>query len=448
MAELSDDIRSLIQGGINPVTFEEISAHHRGPRSPRRRTVARVASVIVLVAVAVPVILAVSSAHSTTTHKATGQARHRVISALDTTIASGSFNITFSQQPLTSTTYTTTSTSPCTDGGKQAVSEVGGARISKGQSGSVEGGAASSNGSANSTSVGSADGELCGETFNESPGLAIEGQGTIDTNPFAMVVSTQIPNLGSITLRDNGTDVWELGGGNYGLAPDMNVSGPGSSLPGFAGLVEGTLGARQGALDMMVLANPTGYLELDENAITNANPIGTDTVDGTPVTVYQVTLDPDQEATVSGTNSTESQAIADALAVLKAQGYTGTTVKVAIDAAGYIRQTVSTAMFSDGASQTGETTFSNFGCAGTVLMPGQSGPATPPSGCVSPDTTTTTSPTPTTTAPLGGSSATSTLPAITTPPAGSATTSTIPTTTLPPGDTPTTVTTPTTLPRG
>ena len=76
---------------------------------------------------------------------------------------------------------------------------------------------------------------------------------------------------------------------------------PGQSLPGFAGLVEGTLGSRQGALDMMVLANPTGYLELDENAITNAAQVGTDTVDGVPVTVYQVTLDPAQEATVSGT---------------------------------------------------------------------------------------------------------------------------------------------------
>jgi hypothetical protein len=261
---------------------------------------------------------------------------------------------------------------------------------------------------------------LCGETFNESDGLAIAGQGTIDTNPFAMVVNTQVPTLGSITLRDNGTDVWELGGGNYGLAPDMSDTGPGSSLPGFASLVEGTLGARQGALDMMVLANPTGYLELDENAITNADPIGRDTVDGTPVEVYEVTLDPAQEATVSGTNATESKAIEDALEVLKVQGYTGTKVKIAIDSAGYIRQTVTTANFADGSSQTGETTFSDFGCAGTVLMPGQQGATSPPAGCVPAD---------------GTASTSATVPPDTTPPS-------IPTTT--PATTP--LTTPATIP--
>ena len=224
-----------------------------------------------------------------------------------------------------------------------------------------------------------------------SDGLAISGQGTIDTNPFAMVVNTQVPGLGQVTLRDDGTNVWEdLGGGDYGLSPGPGDDGPGSSLPDFSGLVEGTLGARQGALDMMVLANPTGYLELDENAITTADPLGTGTVDGVPVTVYQVSLDPAQEATVSGTNTSESTAIEDALEALKAEGYTGTTVKISIDAAGYIRQTVSTANFSDGASQTGETTFSDFGCAGTVLMPGQQGATSPPTGCVSADGTTTT----------------------------------------------------------
>jgi hypothetical protein len=74
------------------------------------------------------------------------------------------------------------------------------------------------------------------------------------------------------------------------------------------------------------------------------------------------------------------------LALLQQQGYTGTSVKVSIDDAGYIRQTVSVASFSDGATQTTDVTFSNFGCAGKVLMPGQQGATAPPSGCVSPDT--------------------------------------------------------------
>jgi hypothetical protein len=140
---------------------------------------------------------------------------------------------------------------------------------------------------------------------------------------------------------------------------------------------------------MMVLANPDGYLELDENAISNADQVGTDTVDGVPVTVYEVTLDPDQESTVTGANAYETEAIQSALATLKHEGYTGTSVKISVDADGYIRRTVSTASFADGSTQTSDTTFSNFGCAGTVLMPGQSGSSSPPAGCVSPDTSTT-----------------------------------------------------------
>jgi len=354
MAELSDDIRALVQRGIAPVTFEEISGRRRRPWPPRRRTVARVASVAVLVAVAVPLVLAVSHARSTTT-AGHGQARHRVIAALDATIASGSFDMTFDQQPVTApTTPNATTTLPCS---------------------SVP---------ASSPSATQEPGWVCSYT-DQQPGLAIAGQGTIDTDPFAMVATSAVPGLGTITARDNGTDVWELGGGNYGLSPGSHDSGPGALLSGFGNLVEGTLGPRQGALDMMGLASPTGYLELDQSSITSADQIGTGTVDGVPVTVYQVTLDIAQDASVPGTNAVQNTAIADAIGVLKAQGYTETTVQVSIDAGGYVRRTVSTAAFSDGATQTSETTFSDFGCAGTVLMPGQQGTTSPPAGCVSPD---------------------------------------------------------------
>jgi hypothetical protein len=378
MADLSDDIRSLIQGGIRPVTFEEVSDRRPGPRPSRGRTVARVVSVTVLVAVAVPVILALASARTTTAaHKHSGVARHRVLAALDTTIASGSFNITFSQQPLTTATSPTTTTTECFTPATSGTVET----VPNGVNGEV-----TVNGIMNNPA-----GQVCTGSVDNS-GLAISGTGTIDTNPFAMVVHTQVPGLGQITLRDNGTDIWEYGGGDYGLSPGSTATGPGSSLPGFAGLVEGTLGAREGASDMMVLANPTGYLELDENAISGADQVGTDTVNGVPVTVYQITLDASQEATVTGANAAESSAIQQALSTLKQEGYTGTSTKISIDAAGYILRTDSTAMFSDGSTQSGETTFSDFGCAGTVLMPGQSGSSSPPVGCVSPDTTTTAAP--------------------------------------------------------
>jgi len=382
MADLSDEIRSLIQEGIDPVTFEEVKESGHAPRVRHRRTAARAASLAVVIAVAVPVILAVASARTTTAPKDGGRALHRVLAALDTTIASGSFNISFSQQPQTvPTTPTTTTTIPC---GPSVVPTIPAVSVTTG----------------GTVTQSSSTGWVCSQGGSAS-GLAIAGQGTIDTNPFAMVVETQVPGFGQITLRDDGTNVWEFGGGDYGLAPGSMVSGPGSSLPGFAGLVEGTLGARQGASDMMVLANPTGYLELDENAISSTNQVGTDTVDGVPVTVYEVTLDPSQEATVTGANTDETNAIQAALGVLRQQGYTGTMVKISIDSAGYIRRTVSTALFSDGSTQTGSTTFSDFGCAGTVLMPGQQGSSSPPAGCVSPDssTSTTTSPSAPTTTP-------------------------------------------------
>jgi len=351
MADLADDIRALIQKEMRPVTFEEIASRGREPRV-RRRTVARVVSVIVIGAVAIPVVLAVFSAKSTTAPSASGTAKHRVLAALSATIASGSFDMAFSNQPLSlpaSASATTTTCSPPNPGGWSACQSAQGTQ-----------------------------------------GLAIDGTGTIDTDPFAMVAVSQVPGLGLITLRANGTNVWEIGGGDYGLAPGSTDSGPGASLSGFAGSVEGTLGARQGALDMMGLANPTGYLELDQNAITSADQIGTGTVDGVPVTIYQVSLHPSQETNVPGTSPEEASTIQSALAVLDQQGYTGTTIKVSIDSAGYIRQTASVASFSDGATQTGETTFSNFGCAGTVLMPGEVGSSSPPSGCVSPDTASTT----------------------------------------------------------
>jgi hypothetical protein len=361
MPDLSNEIHTLMEGGIDSVTFEEVTDRRRHPHPPRRRTVARLVSVAVLVAVAVPVVLALSSARPTATITHQGGDRRRVLAALSQTIASGSFDITFSQGPVTAPTSPTTTTTTCA---------------------STPGDNGTGNVSSSPTGQGwqtcfSAPGNL---------GLDLSGTGTVDTSPFAMVAVSQVPGFGQISLHDNGTDVWETGGGNYGQSPDTTGSSPGSPLSGFAGSVEGTLGPRQGALDMMGLASPTGYLELDESSITSADQIGSGSVDGVPVTIYQVTLYPAQEATVAGSNPQEASAIQAALDVLKGQGYTQTTVKISIDGSGYIRQTVSVAAFSDGATATNETTFSNFGCAGTVLMPGQQESSSPPTGCVSPDT--------------------------------------------------------------
>ncbi|HXN61128.1 MAG TPA: hypothetical protein VN886_11825 [Acidimicrobiales bacterium] len=357
-----------------------------------------------------------------------------VLSALSATTDSGSFNITYQFSGASSPT------SPATTTTSQCVNEVE----------PVSGEA--------TTGPGDATHEVCGvvEGPNALGGEPITGQGTIDTDPYGMVATSQVPGLGTVTLRTDANDIWEMGGADYGLSPGSS-SGPGSSLSGFASLVEGTLGQREGASAMLGLASPTGYLNLDQQEITGADFIGTGTVDGVAVDQYRVFIDPSEEADLPNLTTEQSTTISQALAVLAQNGYLGVSTVVSIDGSGYIRQTASTAKYSDSSTSMGETTLSDFGCAGTVLMPGQQGSATPPAGCVSPDTgaplvaTTTTTSAPGTTTTT---SSASTVPPPTTPttisngPVSTTSTTTFPTTsttaTTPPHSTTSTTTRPTT----
>jgi hypothetical protein len=214
-------------------------------------------------------------------------------------------------------------------------------------------------------------------------------------------------------VRVDPTTVWEVGYADNGLAPAVDDAG-GTELPGFAGLVEGTLGPREGAVAMMGMASPTGYLDLVEPAVTAATDVGTSTVDGVAVTQYQLTIDPGSLA-VAGTSAEEQSAINAAIQTLTAQGYQSIRDVVSIDASGFIRESASTVTFSDGGTVTLDAHFSNFGCAGTVVMPGQTGDSTPPSGCVSADTgtapttpATPVTPPPTTSSTSGSTSVTTT----------------------------------------
>jgi hypothetical protein len=237
-------------------------------------------------------------------------------------------------------------------------------------------------------------------------------------------------------VRVSSTQFWvDLGGTDGGLAPSGTADVQGQDVVAAADVVNGVLDAREGSVAIMALASPTGYLDLYQSEFSSAEDMGPSTVSGTPVTVYQVQISPAQEAQVTGATTDEQTAITNALAVLQNQGYTGTTVKVSIDAEGYILQSDSTANFSDGGSVDLDTTFSDFGCAGTILFPGQTGPSTPPANCTSPVPTTTV-PGTATTAPsaspsttTGGSTPATVAPATTTPPSG------------PPGSTGTTATT-------
>jgi hypothetical protein len=212
----------------------------------------------------------------------------------------------------------------------------------------------------------------------------ISGHGTVDTNPYAMVTASQVGPLGMITLYDNGTNVWEIGGGDYGLAVP-GQAGPGATLSGYASSVEGTLGEQAGALDMQSLASGTGYLDLEAQEIQGAIPAGTGTVDGVAVTIYKLSETGLQDPDLTGLTAEQVTTIRAADAIIENSGFSGKTTWVSVDAHGYIREVRSVYTLSDGSNVSEDSVLSNFGCAGTVLMPGQAGSTSPAPGCVSPD---------------------------------------------------------------
>ncbi len=319
---------------------------HTSSAHRRRGLVVAVACIVCAAAVAVPVALTLESGGSgTATKSGAGRGDHAaiapVLSALSATVASGSYDMTYSDT-------TTPPTAQCPQAGT--------------------------------------DSSALPTTTCSSGLLApITGHGIVDTNPYAMVTVTDDGPLGTITLYDNGTDVWELGGGDYGLA-GPGQAGPGAPLSGFAGSVEGTLGQVAGALDMQGLAGGTGYLDLESQEIQGVQPAGTGTVDGVPVTIYKLSESGLQDPDISGLTSEQIATISAADAIIKQSGFAGETTWVSVDSEGYVREQKTEYTLPDGSTVTGDTVLSNFGCAGTVVMPGQQGSSSPPAGCVSPDT--------------------------------------------------------------
>ncbi len=245
----------------------------------------------------------------------------------------------------------------------------------------------------------------------------VSGHGTVNTNPYAMTVVSEVSGIGPVTLFVNGTTVWQLGGANYGtggtfgagtLKADGTSDAPaGASLSGFASLVESTIGPGQGALSMMSLANNSGYLGLEASAIESAVTDGEGALsDGTPVTYYSVTIDVTKMAEGEGLTDEQRQAISDAVAMLQSAGYAGTEERVGIDAAGFIREVTASTKFADGSSMTRHTVFSNFGCAARISMPNEAVPGGTAGTCPPVSAATTTVPTTSTTAPASSTSTT------------------------------------------
>ena len=221
--------------------------------------------------------------------------------------------------------------------------------------------------------------------WSESSGrMTITGDGTINVDPLVMVSTSNVPGLGEVTVRVNGTDVWEQGGGNYGTLLE-GPANPGAPLSGFAGLVLGTLGPREGAIAMNSMASPTGYLDLAEQAITATSRLGDTVVGGVPVQEYEVTIDATKTLDRPGLTAEEMKTAIAALAVLQREGYQTTKVRLSVDAFGLIRAAYTVVSFADGGTVTADTTFSDFGCSTTVQGPDGPAIVPVPGGCASPE---------------------------------------------------------------
>lgn len=312
-----DEYRALREDGddvvpVADLTDERSRSRRRGPRSRRW---AAAALVVALGAAGVAVAAKVSNdngAHHrvdstpgrVTTKTDDGQARGDVLAALSTTTASGSFHIRYSltSDPGPHPTPTTNAGGPCTTfvvGGGMSID----ARSPSGQA-----------------SVG------CGYPVTAGPqSVTISGEGVVHIDPTAMVTTANVPSLGQITTRVDGTNVWEDGGGNYGVAPSTKT-GAGAPLSQFAGLVLGSLGRREGAIALNSLASPSGYLDMAKEAIGDASAHGNGIVDGVQVVVYDVTLDTMKALERPGLTPEEIATTTAALDVLRGEGYDKTLV--------------------------------------------------------------------------------------------------------------------------
>jgi hypothetical protein len=283
--------------------------------------------------------------------------------------------------------------------------------------------------------------------------IEITADSIVNLEPYAMTAQSTSSAFGNVTLHVNATHAWQLGAATAGYGPGA----PGVPLFDYSRQVVGSIGRGPGALAMISIASRGGYLNLEEESVAAAEPGGTGTVDGVTVTYYDVTIDIRKLAGAAHLSDAQSQTIAAAVPLLEQSGYTGTSERLGVDDAGYIRSVDSTTSFEDGSSMVRRSVLSNFGCAPTVAMPNEA--AAPPvttQPCLQNSTTTSTMPgaeppttTPATTSAPPTSSVPSTgAPATTTTAAAETTTTTDPstTTTSPDSTTPTSSTTTTSQP--
>jgi len=213
--------------------------------------------------------------------------------------------------------------------------------------------------------------------MSASSGLTLTGDGVVTTDPVAIVSTSELPNLGAVTTRIDGSSVWEEGGAGIGTSPGDGAAGV--PLSQFAPSALNTLGRREGAVAIEDLASPTGHLDLAADAIAAASSVGGSTVDGIPTRDYQVTID-STRLDRPGLTAEEHKTLAVGVKVLETEGYLSTTVRLSIDGQGFIRRAQTIVRFGDGDTVDSDTRYSDFGCSaaeatpeGPLILPNPSG---------------------------------------------------------------------------
>ena len=194
------------------------------------------------------------------------------------------------------------------------------------------------------------------------------GSGVADLDPQALSVMTY-PSCwkSGVSLRIDGANVFELlQVTDPTHPPPAGVFGGGQDLESFQSTVTSCLGTELGALATIGMCSPSGQLASSEQAITGAKPVGTVTVNGEPAEEYGVTIDPAGFLEQPNSTPDENTAIEGALAVI---GSNPMSAIVDVDNAGYIVEMDLSVSYADGLTATHTIDLSNFGDAGTIVMP-------------------------------------------------------------------------------
>jgi hypothetical protein len=243
---------------------------------------------------------------------------------------------------------------------------------------------------------------------------AAQGYGVADLDPQALSASTTPGCVSAVSLRVDGSDVWDVYEASDPSGPPGEISGwTMSSLLGFQSSVDICLGNELGALATIGMCSPSGQLVVSAQAIATATPVGTVTVNGESAEEYQVGIDPAGFLEQPNSTEAENEALQGAVTEI---GTNPMTATVDVDSAGYIVEMDLSVAYADGVTATHSIVLSNFDNAGTIGLPPvqatpptMSGPPALPSGGV------VTAPRPgyaTSTAAAGGSSADEKLPAL------------------------------------